>query len=161
MTTPQQDEWHFAEEIGQLFESMGGSRMAGRVWGTLLVAAEPELTSADFQERLRASAGSISASTRLLTEIGVIDRVRRPGERRDYFRMRPGGLDRLIHQRMAIMDAAVRMMDRGLDQFGDREHARTRLEDTRDFYAWYARELPALHERWEQEHRGRGEETTR
>ena len=36
---------------------------------------------------------------------------------------------------------------------GDRDEARTRLEGMRDFYCWYARELPALHQRWEEEQR--------
>ena len=144
-------EWRFAEEVGQLFERMGGSRMAGRVWGLLTVADEDLVSAGEMAERLQASSGSISTATRLLTQLGLIDRVRQPGDRKDYFRTRPGGMDRLMHQRLALIESAVRLADRGIAEFGDREKARPRLEQMRDFYAWYARELPALHRRWEEE----------
>ena len=146
-------EWRFADEMGQLFEGLGGSRMAGRVWAMLTVSDQESMTAADLAARLQASTGSISTATRLLTQLGLIDRVRVPGDRKDYFRVRPGGMDALMHQRMAVIDAAVRLAERGLTEFGERVQARTRLEGMRDFYAWYARELPALHERWEQEQR--------
>ena len=146
-------EWRFADEMGQLFEVMGGSRMAGRVLAVLIVAEEDVVTAADLAERLQASAGSISTATRVLTQIGLIDRVRLPGDRKDYFRTRAGGMDSLMHQRMAVIDSAVRLAERGLEEFGNRDLARARLEDMRDFYAWWGRELPALHARWEREDR--------
>ena len=60
-------------------------------------------------------------------------------------------MDRLMHMRMALIDQGVKLAERGLAEFGDRAPARRRLELMRDFYAWYARELPALHRRWEEE----------
>jgi DNA-binding MarR family transcriptional regulator len=146
------DELHFAEDMGLLFEVFGASRMTGRVWGALMATGEPQLSAADLAERLHASSGSISTATRTLLRLGMIDRTRVAGERRDYFSVRPGAINRLARQRFAVMNAAVELAQQGLEHFGDRPGARDRLQEMRDVYAWYVQELPALFDRWDREH---------
>jgi DNA-binding PadR family transcriptional regulator len=136
-----------------VFEFSGVPRMAGRVWGALLIAEEPELSSADLVARLHASSGSISTATRYLLDSGLIERRRRPGERRDYFAASSAGLSRIMRRRQVLISQMVALADRGLETFGDRPAARPRLEDVREFYAWFDRELPALMDRWEQQQR--------
>ncbi len=41
-----------------------------------------------------------------------------------------------------------RVATRALDRFGERPAARERLAEIHHVYAWYSRELPALHERF-------------
>jgi DNA-binding transcriptional regulator GbsR (MarR family) len=146
------DELHFAEDMGLLFEVFGVSRMTGRVWGALMATDEPQLSAADLAERLHASSGSISAATRTLLRLGLIDRTRVAGERRDYFLVRPGAINRLARQRFAVLNAAVELADQGLEHFADRPRARERLQEMRDVYAWYAAQLTVLFDRWDREH---------
>lgn len=154
---PQQlfDERHFAEDTGLLFEVFGGSRMAGRLWGLLVIADEPHLSAAELGDRLGASAGSVSTATRVLTSLGLIERVRLPGDRRGYFRVREGGIDNLMIQRQMVISQGRRLAERGLDEFGHRRLARDRLEEWRQVYAFYERELPTLMEQYQRERKTR------
>ena len=43
-----------------MFEAMGLSPMAGRVWAALLVTDRPHLSATELQEQIGASAGSVS-----------------------------------------------------------------------------------------------------
>jgi DNA-binding transcriptional regulator GbsR (MarR family) len=128
--------------------------MAGRVWGLLVIADEPQVSAADLADRLGASAGSISTTTRQLIGLGLVERVRVPGDRRGYFRVRPGGVANLVHQRQMVIAEGRRLAERGMREFGSRPEARERLEEWHDVYAFYERELPALIEQYEQ-HRAR------
>ena len=66
---------HFIEDISLYFEQMGLPRMAGRVLGVLLIAEPPQQSLNDLCEMLQASKSSVSTTTRLLIEMGLIDRV--------------------------------------------------------------------------------------
>lgn len=149
------DERHYAEDVGLLFELTGSNRMAGRVWGMMVIAPEDELSSSDLAERLRASAGSISTATRLLIGMGLLEPVRRPGDRKSYFRVRRGGMSNLVAQRQIVITRARQMAERGLEEFGDRPEARARLEEWREVYLFWEQEIPKLIERYEEQRRRR------
>lgn len=146
------DERHFAEDVGLLFEVFGTNRMAGRVWG-LMVISEDDLSAADIEERLQASAGSVSTATRQLVGLGLLERVRRPGERRTYFRPRRGGMSHLVIQRQMVISQARRLAERGLDEFGDRPGVRERLEEWRDLYEFWEGQIPEMIEKYERQRR--------
>src|SRR5690242_7144959 len=78
---PAADERRFSDELGFFWEDAGGTRMAGRVLGALLIADPPELSSSQLAEFLGVSAGSVSTATRELIRPGIVERVRIPGER--------------------------------------------------------------------------------
>src|SRR6266702_2142594 len=84
------DERQFADDVGFFWESAGGTRMAGRVLGALLLADPPEMSSAQLTSFLGVSSGSVSTATRELIRPGLVQRVRMPGERQDYFRATMG-----------------------------------------------------------------------
>lgn len=154
-------ELRFIEEMGRFFESGGIPRMAGRVWAYLLIVDAPHVSAADLQESLGASAGSISTATRFLLDFRLIERVRVPGERRDYFAPRDGAVGELLRRRLERLTAVELLITDALEQFGDREHARARLDQVHDIYHWYAHELPKLHERFLAEQRAAGANVTR
>lgn len=143
----------YVEEFGLLFEGFGVQRMVGRVLGALLVADPPEMSAEELAGALGASRGSISTATRMLVQIGLVDRVAKPGERRDYFRNKPGAWHELTWRRMAQIGVLREMAEKGLGVLGEESRAkpevRLGLEEMRDFYAYCERELPALFERWE------------
>jgi DNA-binding transcriptional regulator GbsR (MarR family) len=154
-------ELRFMEEMGRFFESGGVPRMAGRVWAYLLIVDAPHVSASDLQDGLGASAGSISTATRFLLDFRLIDRVRVPGERRDYFAPRDGAVGELLRRRLERLTAVELLITDALEQFGDREHARARLDEVHDIYHWYAHELPKLHERFLAERRETGANVTR
>ena len=153
MTNPLQDEEKkFVEEVGIVFEQTGLPRMAGRIFGWLLIS-DPSYQSPDeLAEALMASKGSISTMTRLLIQIGLIERLSLPGVRHDYFRLRPGALHQLIKESLVQITALRQLAEHGLELVeGKAPPTRQWLEEMRDTYAFFEREFPALLERWEQE----------
>ncbi len=69
---------HYAEDFGLAFEQEGLPRMAGRIFGWMLVAESPHQSLQELAEALRASKGSISNMTRYLMQLDVIERVGLP-----------------------------------------------------------------------------------
>lgn len=140
---------HYAEEIGLYFEQLGLTRMAGRIIGWLLVCDPPEQTMHQLAEALHASKGSISSMTRLLIQLGLVERISIPGERRDYFRLRKNAWGHVMEARLVEVRRLREMAERGLDVLADEPPAaRRRLAEMRDLYAYFERELPALIARW-------------
>jgi len=142
----------FVEEVGLFFEQSGLSRMAGRILGWLLLSNPPHQSTDELAEALMASKGSISTMTRLLIQIGLIERISLPGVRHDYFRIRPGAWEHLLKQSVEQITILRQLAERGLELVeGKTPLTRQGLEEMRDMYAFFEREYPALLERWEQE----------
>ncbi|WP_228035309.1 GbsR/MarR family transcriptional regulator [Oculatella sp. LEGE 06141] len=143
---------HFVEEVGLMFEIVGLPRMSGRIFGWLLISNPPQQSSSELAEVLQASKGSLSTMTRLLIQIGLIERVSLPGHRRDYFQIRPNAWTQLTKQRMAQLKAFRELAERGLKLMeGTQPPLQERLQEMRDVHAFLEQELPRLIERWEQQ----------
>ena len=142
----------YIEDLGLLFDQMGGGPMMGRVLGALLLADPPEISAEDMVNRLQASRSSISQATRMLVQAGLIERRRKLGERRDYFRVKPGAWDAMIRRRVQTVNALRSIADRGLEVLdSDNPEARRDLEEMQDYFAFWERELlPVLFEKLEQ-----------
>lgn len=150
-------EKHFVEEVGLMFELAGLPRMAGRIFGWLLISNPPHQSNNELVEVLQASKGSISTMTRLLIQIGLIERLSIPGERRDYFRIKPDAWSQMTKQRTAQLKAFRQLAERGLELLKDTHPARQqRLREMRDIHFFLERELPLLDKRWEEEKQNLG-----
>jgi DNA-binding transcriptional regulator GbsR (MarR family) len=142
-------ELHYVEEVALGFERQGLFRMAGRVIGWLLICDPPEQTFGQLAEVLQASKGSISAAMKFLVPAGLVERISRPGERRDYYRCRPGAWAELARDQSRLYDDFRKLAERGLELLGDAPaERRERLQGMHDLYGWLEREMPALWERW-------------
>ena len=78
----------FIESMGRQFEEDGTPRIAGRLFGLLMVQEEP-VSLDDVAELLQVSKGSASSNARLLEQLGIAERVTRAGNRRDYYQISP------------------------------------------------------------------------
>jgi DNA-binding transcriptional regulator GbsR (MarR family) len=142
----------FVEEVGLMFERVGFPRMSGRIFGWLLISEPPQQSTSELAKTLQASKGSISTMTRLLIQIGLIERVGLPGKRRDYFQIKPHAWSQMTKQRIAQITTFRELAEKGLSILeGAPNHLRERLQEMRDIHAFWERELPLLDQRWEQE----------
>lgn len=142
---------HFVEDVGLSFEMVGLPRMAGRIFGWLLISNPPHQSPRELATVLQASKGSISTMTRLLLQISLIERISLPGQRRDYFRIKPHAWTELTRQRMTQITLFRQLAERGLEMLQEKDpQLRQRLEEMRDMHAFLEQELPMLLERWEQ-----------
>ncbi len=73
-----------ADAIGDIIEHWGFRKGLGRLWTVLFLAGEA-LPAQAIGERLTMSAGAVSMSLTELQRWGVIHRVWRPGERKEFF----------------------------------------------------------------------------
>jgi DNA-binding transcriptional regulator GbsR (MarR family) len=90
----------FIERMGLALETDGLPRIAGRIFGLLLISTDARSLD-DLAGELRVSKGSASTNARLLEQRGLLERVCRPADRRDYYRVRPDLFDHTMALRLA------------------------------------------------------------
>lgn len=146
-----EEHFQFIEEVGLSFESVSLPRMAGRVFGWLLISNPPHQSPTELADVLQASKGSISTMTRLLVQLSLIERISLPGQRRDYFRIKPNSWAELSKQRLAQITAFRKLAEQGLKLLEqDDPFLSQRLEEMRDIHTFWEQELPLMTQRWEQ-----------
>ena len=147
------EEKNFVEEVGVTFEQTGLPRMAGRVFGWLLISDPPYQSPAELAEVLMASKGSISTTIRLLTQIGLLEHFVIPGERHGHFRLREDALQRTIQHGLEDEIKLFRdIAQKGLGLMKDQASIRRQwLEEMYDRYTFLEKEFPGLMERWQRE----------
>ena len=153
----QAEEKHFVEDVGIAFEQTGLPRTAGRIFGWLLISDPPHQSTSELAEALMASRGSISSMTRLLIQMGAIERISLTGVRHGYFHLRPDAWQHMIKHGLEDEIKMFRQLaEHGLELLADKIPLdRKELEEMRDIYTFFEREFPALVERWEQERKGK------
>ena len=128
----------------------GMPRIAGRVLSALLVADPSEQTAEQLAATLQASRGAISGGTTTLLTMGLIERRRKPGDRKDYFRNRPNAWFEATKQQITLVAQLRRLSERGLEVLNSDDPEVTRgLRDMRDMLTFYERELPEMFAHWE------------
>lgn len=90
----------FIARMGIVAEHDGMSPIAGRLFALLLVADQPQSLD-EIAESLGVSKASVSTDARRLLERGIVERVTRPGDRRDYYELAPDFFARIIEVRVA------------------------------------------------------------
>lgn len=139
----------FTEEAGLFYERLGLSRTAGRVVGHLLVSEDGSADAPGLCEHLSVAKSSMSVALRQLEQVGMVERFRRRGERRDRYRLTEDVFGRAFRAKMAEFAAFQELAAHGLAAVGDDPHRRKRLENMRDMYAFMADRFPALLDEWE------------
>ncbi len=136
---------HFVEDTGLFFEQMGLPRMAGRILGVLLIS-DPEAQSIpDLAQSLTASKSAISSITRLLTEVGLIERVASPIPRRVYYHFKPGGWIQYLRHWIELMSELHQITERGLSLMQDKPASlRARLEDAHELFSLLEERFPEI-----------------
>jgi DNA-binding transcriptional regulator GbsR (MarR family) len=78
----------FVETLGSMWEGYGLPRGAGRIFGLLLLAARA-LSAEEISAALHVSRSSVSTDVRELLSIGLVERIRVPGDRTGYYMFSP------------------------------------------------------------------------
>lgn len=140
-----EDELELCEAFGRLFESTGNTRIAGRVAGWLLICDPPEQTAARLVEVLGVSKASISTELRWLEQLGVVERVTVPGDRRSYWRIGVHAWPELMERRLRMIDRFVELAEQGLALLAHETSARrTRLAEMRRAYVQLGRSMQTV-----------------
>ena len=124
----------FIESMGRQFEEDGAPRIAGRLFGLLMLQEAP-CSLDDIAEQLQVSKGSASSNARLLEQLGIAERVTRTGDRRDYYQIAPDVGERSLERAVQGMGRMLQRLRKGADSAGTRAPAvRTRFEGAIRFH---------------------------
>ena len=137
----------FVERAGCVCERDGLPRIAGRILGLLLVSAEP-LSLDVIAERLGVSRASVSTDARRLVDQGVLERVGRPGDRRDYYQMAADSPQRSLEQRLGAVRHFLALLDDAQRLPEQEPEVRERLQDTAALYREVMDATAAVLDRW-------------
>ena len=140
-----------AEELALVLTTLGMQRMTARVLSALLFTEQPTMTMGELAGRLQASSGGISGALKMLTSVGLAERVPAPSSRRDHYRLRDNAWAVLFTNQNVTISAMQEAADAGIAATGPDSLARQRLTQMRDFYAFLLGEIPALLDRWHQQ----------
>ncbi len=120
--------------MGDLLTSWNLSRATGRVYGYLLVSAEPA-SSDQLRAALSLSTGAVSTSIRELVSWGLARTIPQPGSRRLLIEA-AGGFEQLLAASHERARAFVRTLRAGEDVVQG-PHAVSRLRDVTDLFEAY------------------------
>lgn len=137
----------FGSRIG---EAMNWPPMAGRAAGVLMLSEVP-LSMAQLQDALDASKGSVSETTRLLIDNGVIERFKESGQRQYVYRWRSdawiGCLDHQFQATVKLLNFAesAQTQARTLP-----DGQRRRIEQMEEYYRFMTDRLRGLLDEYSQ-----------
>lgn len=118
----------FIERAGVLWEDDGLPRIAGRIFALALIS-EQALSLDEISARLGVSKASVSNDTRLLEQMGFIERVSQPGDRKDYYQSNERSFLRAIAERIRRMHQLQELIECGRSCAGKSPAVRERLDD--------------------------------
>lgn len=142
------EEQEFVERMGRALAAEGLPRIAGRLFGYLILREGP-FSLDELAATLQVSKASISTNGRLLERTGILERTGHPGDRRDYYRVAPDAPDRIFEaarERTVEMRQLLESSAAGLPS--ELKSGRMRLERMARLYGFFEVELGSMLERW-------------
>lgn len=140
--------------MGLVLGNFGFPPMAGRVFGALLVADPPEQTAEDLADTLQASRGAISGAVQLLETMGLVERRRKPGDRRAYFLNKPNAWYEAFKREMLVFGQLRKLVDEGLELLpAEKPEVTQGLRDMQAMMTFWEDELPPLFAKFERQQR--------
>jgi DNA-binding transcriptional regulator GbsR (MarR family) len=145
----------FTDRMGLIFEAEGQPPIAGRLFGYLLVSDEPRSLD-QLATALAVSKASVSTNARRLAEMGMLERVCRPADRHDYYRVAPDLFSRTMAERMRRWQRFTQAIGEARRTLPIRsERVRARLRGYESAYAYIVAEIGEALERWQHASAGR------
>lgn len=138
----------FIEEVGLTAEADGLPRIAGRLFGYLLLSPGPRSLD-EIAEALSVSKGSASTDARLLLRHGWLRRVSHAGDRKDYYEMAPDFFAEIVAYRLERWDALHELVAAATPDFaGEPAPVRDRLRYLEEAQAYFVAGIRTLLDEW-------------
>lgn len=141
----------FIERFGLLFEEDGLPRIAGRIFGLLLLSQSP-LAMDELAEQLQVSKASISTNARMLDRMGIAERTSKPGDRRTYYELSPRAFERSFDRTRQRISEVVSILESTLPHIDEeRSEVRQRLGWMTQWHQFLVGEMDQLLARWREQ----------
>ena len=143
------DKLEYIEEFGLMFDQMGITRMAGRVFGYLIVCDKDAVSFSQIKDALQASKGSISGTMKQLQQIGMVEAVSLPGDRKTYFRISKMQIGDILKSRIKQFTAFAELLESG-NRIKERDDDTSKwLTEASVFYNWVGDQMNEIISQWE------------
>lgn len=135
-------------------EQDGLPLIAGRILGWLTVCTPAEQSAGQIAEAIGASRASLTTNLRLLSSVGFLSQVTRPGQRTVFYRVDDDGWARVVQRQVASLTSLGAILRDGLDLVGDppeNSEKAARMRAAHAVFAWLERvfadapPLPSTH----------------
>lgn len=137
----------FINGLGQWYESMGISRIAGQICGLLLVADEP-VTPEDISRILNVSRSSVSTNLKMLKMVGLLEYRRISGDRKEYILFSDFALENSLRIKIESYSPFEKMVDESLGFLKKGSKAEKRMKDLKEYLKLEKGFTVSLMEKW-------------
>lgn len=131
----------FVEHWGVMARSWGINATMGELFALLYITGA-DWTAENLRERLRVSRGNVSMNLRELITWGVVHKIHRQGERREYYRAEVDVwtlFRRILRERKRReLDPTLIVLERSVERVGDEptlQDMRARIVELQQFFA--------------------------
>lgn len=136
------------EKFGLSFEQEGMPRIAGRLFGFLMLNEGP-FTLDELADQLQISKTSASTNTRLLEQQGLLEHVSKAGDRRDYYRVAGEFGNRIFLMAKKKFERFHDLAAEAAAVVPANGASRTRLNNLQLFYEFLIHDIEESFERWQ------------
>lgn len=143
----------FIENIALYYEHYGIPRIAGRMFGLLLLNTQP-LSAEQISQQLGASLSSVSTNIRALISNGWVEKVTRTGDRVTYYRFSPQAWEQVMERRRQSFLPLKSMADQMTAALDADDPARQQLQHMSDWATLLMQHYDTLIATWQAQLRG-------
>jgi DNA-binding transcriptional regulator GbsR (MarR family) len=119
----------FIEKMGLHYErTYGIPRIGGRILGVLMLSAEAQ-TIEQLRAKVQVSHGSVSTNLRLLSVLGMVEKVTLSGERSDFYQFSTHAWQQVLLKRLESIEVLKTMAEQGLADLEPQGAVRQRFEE--------------------------------
>ncbi|RZI94634.1 MAG: MarR family transcriptional regulator [Microbacterium sp.] len=140
-----------AEQAASLLTAAGMARMPARVMMALVGSPDEGYTAAELAERLGVSPAAVSGAVRYLTTMRLIQRLTRPGDRRDRYDLTDDAWAGMITSNAPLYATLAGNIDRIADENTEAPLSVSRAREIADFLRYLADRMPQLATEWRAE----------
>lgn len=140
-----------AEQAAAMLAAAGMARMPARVMMALVGSPDEGYTAAELADRLGVSPAAVSGAVRYLVSMRLIQRLSRPGDRRDRYDLTDDAWSGMITSNAPLYSAIATHMDRIADENADAPISVARAREIADFLRYLTERMPQLADEWRAE----------
>lgn len=144
----------FVEDFSMKIEELGHPRIYGQILGWLLICDPPHQSFPDLMENLDISKASVSNTTRMLLERGLIEKFRVKGERQIYFKLKEGSIVDFMEKQLKLSLDLEEITAKGLKLVETKKETDTqRLKRANHFHRFISRQTKDLIQEYKSENK--------
>ncbi|GHG11741.1 MULTISPECIES: GbsR/MarR family transcriptional regulator [Amycolatopsis] len=118
--------------------------ITGRILGLLMICDPPERSAGQIAETIQASRASLTSNMRFLAAIGLVRKVRVPGDRTTYYRIEDDAWHKVIQRKLDSLGAFGDIADEGTKLAGGSGPRTERIRAAQQSLTWL-RDIAARH----------------